>query len=299
MSPKITHAPEHLVTVSWLSQEESRAIAIMRDLERCLAKVKKKLTYDRVHEMRVVLRRWYSIWEILTLDRWQDDNYEKAIGSTFKALNKQLGKLRDLDVNIEFAREYSLPDVITEEWIKKRKKLTKKVAKRINKLKVARALGSLKTYLGKKAYELEKFLAFSEDELKLSLNDSAYHHMLGFLEATERVAHEQASHAVSDEDLHELRLSVKRWRYILAEFFQLTNLALVHSQKLLGKHHDLSLLKERLDETAAKLGKKGDIPGLEEARSRLTLELIALSEEIAPVKENLPYGLRPSITFET
>jgi CHAD domain-containing protein len=172
------------------------------------------------------------------------------------------------------------------------------VAKRISKLKVASALRSLKSYLGKKAYELEKFLAFSEDELKLSLNDSAYHHMLGFLEATERVAHDQASRAVSDEDLHELRLSVKRWRYILAEFFQLTNLDLVHSQKLLGKHHDLSLLKERLESTAAKLGKKGEIAGLEEAKSRLTLELIALSEEIGPVKENLPYGLRPSVTFE-
>ena len=88
------------------------------------------------------------------------------------------------------------------------------MAKKIGKLKLHRAVNSLKGYMGRKAYELEQYLAFDEDELKLSINDSAYHHMVGFLEATERVAHEQAKSANTDEELHQLRLSVKRWRYI-------------------------------------------------------------------------------------
>lgn len=297
MSQKITHAPEHLITVSWLSQEESRALSVMRDIEKCLAKSHKKLTVKRVHEIRVVLRRWYSIWDILCLDRWQDEQYEKQIGKTFKALNKQLGKLRDIDVNIAHAKEYSLPEVVIALWVKKRKKLTKEVAQKISKLKLHRAVSALKTYLGRKAYELEQYLDFNEDELKHSINDSAYHHMVGFLEATERVAHEQARLASSDEELHELRLSVKRWRYILAEFFGLTNLELVQAQQVLGKHHDLTLLKEALESTAAQLKGK-NIAGLEEAQSRLLLEISSLGEEIKPLKDNLPYGLRPSISFE-
>ncbi|CAN5419353.1 hypothetical protein BH11CYA1_BH11CYA1_43010 [soil metagenome] len=297
MSPRITHAPEHLITVSWLSQEESRALSVMRDIEKCFAKAHKKLTYRRVHEIRVVLRRWYSIWDILSLDRWQDEQYEKQIGSTFKALNKQLGKLRDIDVNIVHAKEYSLPQEVIDVWIKRRKKLTKEVAKKIGKLKLQRAVSSLKTYMGRKAYELEKYLAFDENELKLSINDSAYHHMVGFLEATERVAHEQARLANTDEELHELRLSVKRWRYILAEFFGLTNLELVQAQQILGKHHDLTLLKEALEAAAKEIGSKS-IDGLDEARSRLVLELTSLTEEIKPLKDNLPYGLRPSTSFE-
>lgn len=297
MSHKIKHAPEHLIGVSWLSQEESRALHVMRDIEKCLAKAHKKLTVNRVHEIRVVLRRWYSIWDILCLDRWQDDQYEKQIGRTFKELNKQLGKLRDIDVNITYAKEYSLPEAVILLWLKKRKRLTKVVAKNIGKLKLRRAVNSLKTYLGRKAYELEQYLAFNEEELRLSINDSAYHHMVGFLEATERVAHDQAKSANTDEELHQLRLSVKRWRYILAEFFGLTNLELVLAQQLLGKHHDLTLLKEALEATAHKLDNEG-IAGLDEARSRLVLELSSLTEEIMPLKDNLPYGLRPSTSFE-
>ena len=70
------------------------------------------------------------------------------------------------------------------------------------------------------------------------------------------------------------------------------------AQQLLGKHHDLSLLKEALEASAKKLGPKGII-GLEEAKSRLVLELRSLTEEIVPLKDNLPYGLRPSTSFET
>ncbi len=297
MPQKITHAPEHLITVSWLSQEEGRAIVVMRDLEQCLSKVHKKLTTKRVHETRVVLRRWYSIWEILSLDRWQDDEYQKRIGSTLKAVNKLLGGLRDLDVNIAHAKQYSLPEPVILAWSKQRKRLAKKVGKKIAKLNVVKAVNALKTYIGRKAYELEQYLAFSQDELKLSINDSAYHHMVGFLEATERVAHEQAGHAETDEELHELRLSVKRWRYILAEFFGLTNLELVQAQQILGKHHDLTLLKQELAKTAEKLG-GGNLAGLKEAESRLLLEIGALTEEIKPLKDNLPYGLRPSVSFE-
>ncbi len=297
MPQKITHAPEHLITVSWLSQEEGRAIVVMRDLEQSLSKVHKKLDTKRVHETRVVLRRWYSIWDILTLDRWQDEEYEKRIGRTLKAVNKLLGSLRNLDVNIAHAKQYSLPEPVIMVWTKKRKKLAEKVSQKIAKLKVVKAVNALKSYVGRKAYELEQYLAFSEDELKLSINDSAYHHMVGFLEATERVAHEQARHAEADEELHELRLSVKRWRYILAEFFGLTNLELVQAQQILGKHHDLALLKLELEKTANKLG-GGSLEGFKEAQSRLLLELSALNEEIKPLKDNLPYGLRPSVSFE-
>ncbi|MDP3507890.1 MAG: CHAD domain-containing protein [Candidatus Melainabacteria bacterium] len=297
MSSKIKHAPEHLIGVSWLSQEESRALHVMRDIEKSLGKAHKKLTLNRVHEIRVVLRRWYSIWDILCLDRWQDDQYEKRIGRTFKELNKQLGKLRDIDVNIALAKEYSLPEAVILLWVKKRKRLTKVVGKKIGKLKLHRAVNSLKTYMARKAHELAQHLAFDKDELKLSINDSAYHHMVGFLEATERVAHEQAKSAITDEELHQLRLSVKRWRYILAEFFGLTNLELVLAQQLLGKHHDLTLLKEALESTADKLGNKRII-GLEEAKSRLVLELRSLNEEIVPLRDSLPYGLRPSTSFE-
>jgi CHAD domain-containing protein len=116
--------------------------------------------------------------------------------------------------------------------------------------------------------------------------------MGAFLEMTEKSAWLLALEAKSDEELHELRLFIKRWRYILAEFFGLTTLELVKAQQLLGKHHDLTRLLHQLNLEVERLGTQ-KCHGADQARSRISLELAKVLDDIKPVIANLPYGLRP------
>lgn len=64
------------------------------------------------------------------------------------------------------------------------------------------------------------------------------------------------------------------------------------AQQLLGKHHDLTRLLHQLNLEVERLGTKKCI-GVEQARSRLSLELAKVLDDIKPVIANLPYGLRP------
>lgn len=282
--------PEHLTSFSWLDQQEASALGVLRDLEKVKLKSSKKLNLTRVHASRVALRRWSSIWEILSADGWEDDFYRDKIENKLKKLNRALGSLRDLDVNLELGKSYSLPEAVLLSWSKRRKNLGKKVSRKINKLNPEKLLAALKLHVGRRFFELEARRRNADNGA--GAGESAFDHMGAFLEMTEKSAHLLAMQAKTDEELHELRLFIKRWRYILAEFFGLTTLELVKAQQLLGKHHDLTRLLNQLNNEVERLG-PNKCPGLMEARSRLALELAKVFDDIQPVIKSLPYGLRP------
>lgn len=280
--------PEHLLTYSWLDQEEASALGVLRDLE----KVKlegKRLKPARVHASRVALRRWSSVWEILGSDGWEDSFYKQKIEGRLKKLNKALGALRDLDVNLELGKNYSLPEAVLTSWTKRRKKLTQRVTEKVAEQRPKKLIADLKMHIGRRFFTLEYELKAKAGKTQ---EDSAFEHMGAFLEMTEKSAWLLALEAKSDEELHELRLFIKRWRYILAEFFGLTTLDLVKAQQLLGKHHDLTRLLHQLNLEVERLGTQ-KCHGADQARSRISLELAKVLDDIKPVIANLPYGLRP------
>lgn len=314
--------PEHLLNLFWLDQQETAALGVLRDLEK-VRLAKGKLKPGGVHASRVALRRWYSIWEILSADGWEDEFYKRKIEDRLKKVNKALGELRDLDVNLELGRSYSLPEAVLKRWSKRRKKLTGKVRDKIALLKPKKILAAMKMHLGKRYFELDATYRKSEKSPKSApvLNssvevmettasfamersasgaegESAFEHTGRLLEMTEKSARLLAMEARTDEELHELRLFIKRWRYILTEFFGLTTLELVKAQQLLGKHHDLTRLLIHLNIEAEKLypkySKSSDFEAsVDQAKSRISLELARVFDEIKPVLAALPYGLRP------
>lgn len=305
MNTQVKAAPEHLLMLNWFELEETRALSVLEEMQAALKLIDEKLSPRRVHEVRVVIRRWYSVWDILKVDNWRDHRYDKKVGKPLTKLNKALGRLRDLDVNIELATAFHAPTVLLSHWRRLRNKRRRKVAEKLASLKAKRIGKELAEHLSRRAYEIERLLIpLSEDEERSAtanhtlspLAKSSYHHLAAYLERCEEEARVMASQHLSYEELHELRLIIKRWRYLLAEFFGLTNLELVKVQQLLGKHHDLVRLREEIENFEKKQNShlSGDEKKkLKQTTSRITLELARLDDVIEKLKPELPYGLRP------
>lgn len=302
MDTLIKAVPEHLLSLNWFELEEARALSIFEELKVELKGLKKKLNGKRVHQARVVIRRWYSIWEILEADNWQDKRYLKKVGAPLSRINKELGRVRDLDVNIDLAEDFQAPLELLASWRKKRNRRALEAEKEIKKLQAGKIAKELAEHLSRRAYELERLLVpLPEDQesegpsvsrpFQSPLEEASYHHIDRFLNQCEDEARELASRDLDAEELHELRLIIKRWRYLLTEFFSLTNIELVRAQQLLGRHHDLIRLRQAIEKYAQK--HENQSQSSKDCQNRITLELSRLEDEIARVKQELPYGLRP------
>lgn len=288
--------PEHLLSLSWFDLEEERALSVHADLKAELKGIHKKLSAKRVHQARVIIRRWYSIWEILSADNWQDPQYEKSVELRLSKFNKNLGKLRDIDVNISMAKQFQAPSEFVIMLEKRRAKLEKKLHKKITKPKVKKILWGIEEHLSRRAYELEKMIdPLPEDgELDgpLLLDGAAYPHIDSFLRQQEEETKNLSERARTEQELHKLRLTIKRWRYLLTEFFGVTNLVLVEAQQDLGKHHDLTRLRAELSLFENKC-RESRRQSIQECHERIKLELKRLEDEFIMLVHKLPYGLRP------
>ncbi len=308
-------APEHLLSYSWLELEKDQALRVFTDLENIVGKLDKKLTEKRVHDVRVVLRRWASVWDILAADGWEESNnpdrsFEKNIGRHLRKLVKSLGQLRDLDVSLSLARDLHINKFVVKHLKVERKKLNGKVRKKIKKLKLAKLIARMKIYLADKSYELtttpQPADSHSNEDNGHSLDlditvmpdISAYSHLNQFLLQSEHHCRLLCEHDRGNEELHELRLSIKRWRYLLTEFFGLTNIDLVRAQQILGKIRDLNRLNDDIERFNRPLTKAIESERLNAADLKADKELISAAIEkhfalLGPVLEQLPFGLRP------
>ncbi len=283
-------APPHLREQAWLELEQKTALAIYEDVENVLkklakAKLGKEPAPKLVHETRVVLRRWESIWTVLERDGWNDKKFWKRTGNPLRKLHKLLGQARDWDVNIELADEYALPDSVRKVFKKERAKAGAKVAKRLAKVKVKRLAKDLLKFLLKRPQQIAVKHAGSS-----RLFQSAYSHLEPLLAEQEDTARALEAHAHTPSELHELRLVVKAWRYLLADFFGLTNIELVRAQQLLGKLNDLERLSQLVGAIAAQDA------GATRAMIKLQEQKLKLLSDFDTLRISLPFGLRPSVS---
>jgi CHAD domain-containing protein len=297
-------APEHLLSYSWLELEKRQALSVLTDLETMVKRLDKKLSPKRVHQSRVVLRRWYSVWDILAIDGWEDSGYpeggfEKSVGADLRRLNKQLGKLRDLDVSRQLAEELDLNFVLQKRLKKKRRALGDIVEGKISALKPGKLVVRLRSYLADRSEQLHYALERNNlDSVLITSDLSAYYHLDQFLLQAEHQSKLLSEHSQNNEELHELRLSIKRWRYLLTEFFGLTNLELVKAQQILGRIRDLRRLKDEMAQIKAPLRKalvrrKLNTKVVGEDRRRINKLIEEQFVLLDPLLERLPYGLRP------
>jgi CHAD domain-containing protein len=273
-------APPHLARTSWITHEANCALAVYQDLRKDLQNLKKKVTANRVHKARVTLRRWFSVWKVMRQDRWESDGYQKKIGARLKKLQKMLGELRDLDVNMDQAQKLGCRPSLIKQWERQRKQLEKQLEKYVAVEDLNDLMNKLGKYLRKRAQKIQAMLPRAKAE------QSAYHHIEMFLLKQESITREFAESAQTPEELHQFRLAIKGWRYLLTEFFGVTNLELVRAQQILGQMHDLDRLTPLLT---------GD-PEQKVAFSKLKERRKEFLAQIAEMRTRLPYGLRPQIT---
>lgn len=272
----------HQCEGNWIDFQLAAAKALLRPLRFEIARLKAKATPQRVHKARVALRRWFSVWSLLCDDGWEGRNFAAKVIKPMRLLLKSLGGLRDVDVSIELCGKYDGGASFIQELESRRKAARKKLAKAVRGFEVSDLVRTISAYLDKRAGKLRcKIEAPSGLETPFERFDR---HLR---EHESRVA-QMAQVADSVEELHELRLEIKKWRYLLTECLGVTNLDLVACQQLLGEIHDLDRLLEEIRDY-----KKFDLTHFEAVLEQARRECLANFESL---RGNLPYGLRPGIT---
>lgn len=323
----IATIPPHIEETPWLDFQRSRARALCDALSLELEKLTRKPTANRVHDTRVALRRWFSIWAILKQDGWESKKIRKQVLKKLRRLLKALGSLRDWDVNLELGTTFGCPPEILAQWQKEQKLVRKSVQARINKLDTAALLMRLRNFLHNRYEKLRAQAAASPDKPL-----STYQRLDWAVGKQEERVRALEATASTPEELHQLRLAIKRWRYLMTEFFGLTNLQLVKAQQILGKLNDLQRLNTLLAERAVSPVTKKKVPPVTEKEVPQMTEKVApqvtgneippvtekeapqvtgnevppvtekikaererLLSEFAEIRHSLPYGLRPLI----
>ena len=274
----IYSSPAHLASESWVDFELRAALNLLGAVEGELKKLKLRVIKERVHKSRVSLRRWVSVWGFLAEDGWEEKKFKKKVLTPLREFLKELGELRDCDVNIETAEKLFCDQSTLDEFKKNRKKLKRRIEQSLSKMNPPKLVEQIEEYLLAKAELLRM-------EMKTGPADdqSAYTHFDRYLAAHEEQVKKLSARASTAESLHKLRLAIKKWRYLLTECMGLTNLELVKAQTLLGEIHDYDRLEPALEMAGESSG----------ALTRLRLERAALIREFEELKSQLPVGLRP------
>lgn len=192
-----------------MNQSEQAIFYLSDQVEELRAEISpniKKLKRKEVHNIRISLHRIRSLLELT-----------KIKSSPLEKLDKDLGKVRDLDVAIKNAIHYGLP---TKKLEKKRKEKAKDAIKFLHNKK-NKVLNSLdKAGL---RFEKKVDLKIAAGELQHKLHDF--------------------DHPLQDDELHKVRIGLKKVRYLLES----TGKSVVRLKKIqdqLGEVHDLQVLSE-------------------------------------------------------
>ncbi len=272
--------PRHLSDATWIDFEFEAALKLSRNLSVELNKLNQKVSERRVHKARVALRRWFTIWKVLKEDGWQTKSLRAKIVRPLKDLLSLLGKLRDFDVSISICQELEAPKKLLDDLQKSRNKLRVLISDYIHSSDIDKLSKRLEKQLKKRAKKYTKS-SFATKKAKLS----AFKHIDKYVVQQEKTVRKLAKKAMTPKQLHQLRLGIKGWRYLLAEFFGLTTLELVTTQQLLGQIHDL-------DRVAILLSKSKNS---ENSLRLLAVKRSDLLKDFEQVRENMPYGLRPAV----
>ncbi len=273
--------PPHIVETPWLEYQQLRARVLCDALSIELEGISSKPSAARVHDTRVTLRRWFSVWAVLKQDGWESRKIRSKVIKPLRQLLRALGSLRDWDVALELGQALGCPQTVLEEWSKEQRQARREVKAFISRIDTGALVMRLLNHLIKR-YEKLRSSAISEPGSKLS----TYEHLDLAVTQQETRVKELESTASTPAELHQLRLAIKRWRYLMTEFFGLTNLQLVKAQQLLGRLNDY----QRLDMLLAAQSEQ-----LPQLSANLKAESQRLLGELDCLRHSLPYGLRPKV----
>lgn len=298
----------------WLSMEYQIAQEAVSELEGMLVFLKQEEGKESVHDMRVMFRRWYSIWGVLRRDGWETEKYKKGLGRDIRLAYKILGRIREYDVMCSLSKKIGLCDDVVNAFRRKRDNVREKLVKQLSKIDLSKLFKRLRRYLTEREQILDiKFKARSrflrvvggnlgsklgnksgksKDKIRKArkMVETEEHFNIVLAEHERRTA-DLVARAQTIEELHDVRLSVKAWRYLLVEFFDSTHPVLVKAQQYLGKVNDLDHLAIFLE--TKKLGLE---PHLIKKQISITLKKRdEMRSKFDQLKRSLPYGFRPGL----
>jgi len=280
--PTEVGAPHYIDELSWLEFQ----VAVAREALNRLSEAAKDLVdgsgrrEKRVHGMRIAFRRWYSVWSVLSQEGFESKSFKKKLGRKIKRTYKLLGSVRDWDVTLNQAEKFDVPLEIRSKWHDQRDRVATESRAELKKLDVKRLIKKLHKYIDERSNKLVK-----RNTGETRYNDIARVAIEIYLLRQEVKTQELANRAQSLKDLHNLRLAIKAWRYLLVDFYGHTSEELVEAQQILGQIIDLERMRKLLadeDQTLAS-----------DCTNRIVDRQRELIGQLDSMKESLPYGIRP------
>ncbi len=263
--------------IGWISFEAAAALRLLDNLQIQLGRLDKKLSKTRVHDSRVAIRRWFAIWNILREDGWEGSKFRKQASEPLATLLTHLGKTRDMDVMLELGSQLGCKRKFLRDLDRHRAKAARELEQHLRKLSINSLIRYMHSSLQRRKLKLEKALFDT-----LSARESIADHINFALEHQEQLVKSLESMLDTPKGMHEFRLGVKGWRYLLSELCGIKNEELGEAQTLLGEIHDLDTMHELLLEDG------NNILALENLRHKRN-ELLSQAQLIT---RQLPYGLR-------
>lgn len=279
------YIPPHLLEPNWLEYEYKTAKSVLKSTLMVVRPLGKETRVKDIHRIRVCLRRWFSVWDVLKEDGWESAKFRKTMGKELRRLYKNLGNIRDWDVNCKLVKRLELPESVLKYFDKKRLKERKKSFKQLKHFNLPKLLKAIQKYLKARYKKLKvKFIRYQG-----AREETVFSHFEKFLIINEHVNRELSQGFEVMEDIHNFRLGVKSWRYLLVEFYGVTNLELVTCQKHLGKTVDYDRIRICIEESPR---------ATTDLDFRNSIEFVVgkrniLIKEIENLKKILPFGFRP------
>ena len=264
-----------------MSKDEVQVSATSRALERSLQRAlrnhkraRRKLKTSPVHDFRVALRRCRSLAE--GLSAIDPDPVWRQLRKASKRQQKALSDLRDIQVLTNWLEPLHLT---TGPVARALASYFKKHAHRARR----EAERSLKTFPRKQWKRWLRRLPAGSELIRVSQRSQAQL----VLEQLTRIIdlHERWAKQPSAEVWHELRVSVKRFRYMVESFLpeesEPWSTELQKAQDLLGEGHDLDVLHELVmklarKKTLPKTAVSGSLRRIEKAAKKRQTEYVSL-----------------------
>jgi CHAD domain-containing protein len=185
--------------------DNARSLALIRRLDRSLAKADEPLALERVHLIRTTARRLEALLE--TLDGEPDREGRKQL-KRLKRLRREAGGVRDVDVQIAALRKLN---------IGREQERKARLMQALNEQRSEREHGLAKALTGKDAHKLRKALhrwstgikSATRPAAQMAREDSAVAAALRMFASLARRAP-----ALTPENLHAYRTRCKRIRYV-------------------------------------------------------------------------------------
>ena len=237
----------------------------LQDLLQLRVELVKHPDEETVHDLRVSSRRAREVLDYLEMNL-PEDAYQKLRGPA-KKITSSLGELRETEVNLALTQklqdESLIPPLAAELLIHSLNTRKRKLNAKVNKQMKAGKFAPYKKFLTR-LRAARMAIPASQEVLQKRAED-----FYGF------VLHEE----IHDEDLHELRILTKKFRYALEIHSRLRNLRLGRFimrtkklQEVLGDIHDMYVFTNLIQEESRKW-----------SEPRLTLIPTALKEAIRVV----------------